>query len=193
MDNEARKSALMDGLFTELLNLLVHYDIPGQFEDLVKLLQGLDSRYRLNNSRNQGFQISRSQNSFNRPYRPIFRDRERYFNSRAISNPSIAPQLPPGEPMDLGAFTRQRLSAEKLNRRIKNNLCRYCRESEHFVKDCPKSASSLTRRPNSGQSQNRNYRLNSSQQKFERNSNLPTSDLPASDLPASLKNENFLF
>jgi hypothetical protein len=149
MDNEARKSALMDGLFTELLNLLVHYDIPGQFEDLVKLLQGLDSRYRLNNSRNQGFQISRSQNSFNRPYRPIFRDRERYFNSRAISNPSIAPQLPPGEPMDLGAFTRQRLSAEKLNRRIKNNLCRYCRESEHFVKDCPKSASSLTRRPKS--------------------------------------------
>jgi hypothetical protein len=95
--------------------------------------------------------------------------------------------------MDLGVFTRQRLSAEELNRRIKNNLCRYYRESEHFVKDYPKSASSLTRRSNSGQSQNRNYRLDSSQQKFERNSNLPASDLPASDLPASLKNENFLF
>jgi hypothetical protein len=85
--------------------------------------------------------------------------------------------------MNLGASTRQRLSAEELNRRIKNNLCRYYEESEHFVKDCPKSASSLTRKSNSGQFQNRSYRLGSSQQKFERNSNLP----------ASLKNENSLF
>jgi hypothetical protein len=38
MDNEARKSAFIGGLFTELLNLLIYYDIPGQFEDLVKLL-----------------------------------------------------------------------------------------------------------------------------------------------------------
>ena len=44
----------MGGLSTELLGLLVHHDILTKFEDLVKLLQNLDSRFRLNHSRTQG-------------------------------------------------------------------------------------------------------------------------------------------
>lgn len=187
-DNEARKSALMGGLSTELLNLLVHHDIPGQFDDLVKLLQGLDSRYRLNRSRNQGYQFPRPQSIPNRPYRPIPRERERYSSSRPTYNPTLTPSLPPGEPMDLGASTRQKLSPEELNRRIQDNLCRYCGEPGHFVRNCPRSAPNPAKRPssgqsNSGQSKNQRFHLRASQNEFKRNSSLP----------ANSKNDKSLF
>ena len=138
----------MGGLSTELLNLLVHHDIPGQFDDLVKLLQGLDSRYRLNRSRIQGFQFSRPQSIPNRPYRPL--PREHYPSTRPTYSPSPASSLPLGDPMDLGASIRQKLSPGELSRRIRDNLCRYCGESGHFVKNCPKSASNPAKRPNPG-------------------------------------------
>ena len=109
-DNEARKSALMGGLSTELLNLLVYHDIPGPFEELVKLLQGLDSRYRLNNSRTQGFQFSKPQLVPNRYNRPPNRERERYLTPRPVYTPFYQASPPPGEPMDLSTATKQRLS-----------------------------------------------------------------------------------
>jgi thermostable 8-oxoguanine DNA glycosylase len=64
--------------------------------------------------------------------------------------------------MDLGASTRQRLSAEELNQCIKNNLYRYYGKSGHFIKNYSKNAFSLIRRLNLSQSQNRSYRLGSS-------------------------------
>ena len=57
-DNKARKNALIGGISSELLNLLIYHDVPALFEDLVKLLQNLDSRLRLSRSRVQDYRFN---------------------------------------------------------------------------------------------------------------------------------------
>ena len=172
-DNEARKSALIGGLSTELLSLLVHHDVPVKFDDLVKLLQGLDSRYRLNRNRTQGFQFSRPQLRSSRYNRPISRA---YIPSR----PSISPSI---------ASTRQKLSPEELKRRTKEGLCRYYEESGHYVKDCPRSASSSTKTLRKQLPRGLGYKLGSSLKEFKEDLRLPA----GTSLPTNLKNDKSLF
>ena len=86
--------------------------------------------------------------------------------------------------MDLGASTRQKLSLEELNRRTKEGLCRYCGESGHYVKNCPKSTSSLTRRgPPRQPIHGSGYKLGFSQKESKKDSSLP----------ADSKNDKSLF
>ncbi len=128
--NEARKSALMGGLSTEMLQLLIHHDIPVMFDDLVKLLQSLDSRYRQNLSRNRDPVHFRPISSNLRPTKPFF---ERPQTSKTNSEP----YLPPGDPMDIG--TARRVNDREKERRTRENLCYYCGKTGHFARDCYQS------------------------------------------------------
>src|SRR5665213_679904 len=122
-DHEALKSALMGGLSIELLNLLVHHDIPDQFNDLVKLLQGLDSRYR------QTLTLQRE-----------FSDRPTSHNRDWSPRPTIETQQPLGDPMDLGALTKKAPTKEEKDRRFRDNLCYYCGDKGHYAINCPKTS-----------------------------------------------------
>ena len=188
-DNEARKSALMGGLSTELLGLLVHHDIPTKFEDLVKLLQNLDSRFRLNHSRTQGFQFTKPNIGFSRPTRPVTRDNNRLFTPRPRNaSLSTEPSSSTGDPMDLSTATRQRLSPSELNRRIQEGLCRYCGQPGHYAKECPisKANKRSTGREATGR-ESKGYRLSSSQNEIK------DLGLPARNLPSKSKNARSLF
>jgi hypothetical protein len=120
-DNEARKSAFMGGLSIELLNLLVHHDIPEGFNDLVKLLQSLDSRYRQTIGLTKEHHTQRT-------------------SPRFTSNWTPTPvTMPLGDPMDLGASTKKVLTKDEKERRIREGLCHYCGEKGHYTNECPKN------------------------------------------------------
>lgn len=137
-DNEARKSALMGGLSTELHGLLVHHDIPAKFDDLVRLLQGLDSRYRLNLYRNNPNKGHRNPN-FNQGHNYTYRQPQPVIPTTWKRNPDYNPNYnsPIGDPMDLGTTTNYKLPKEELNRRNQQNLCRYCGNEGHYAQKCP--------------------------------------------------------
>ena len=89
--------------------------------------------------------------------------------------------------MDLGTSTRRKLSPEELNQRVKEDLCRYCGEPGHYIKNCPKSTSNLTKRPYSSRnSKTPSYRLGSSQKESKE-------DLPVNNLLIKSKNDRSLF
>jgi hypothetical protein len=134
-DNEAKKSALMGGLSTELLGLLVHHDIPAKFDDFVKLLQGLDSRYRLNQQR---LNPNKGPRTFTFGRQPV--------TSTNWQRPSY--NAPPGDPMDLGTTSSYKLTKEELNKRNQQNLCRYCGNKGHYAQNCPLTNKRQDYRPN---------------------------------------------
>jgi len=56
--------------------------------------------------------------------------------------------LPLGDPMDLGALTKQTIPKEEKDRRNREDLCRYCGDKGHYAKECPKAPQNTVKRFN---------------------------------------------
>ena len=139
-DDEAQRSALLDGVSDELKQLLVTQDLPNELNGLISLLQKLDTRQRnVNASLRKPFS-SRSPSSS-----PIGSTPPRLLAGGGVALPRASSPAPlsssaslTSDPMDLSAVGRGKLPMAEVSRRMAEGLCRYCGESGHFATNCPK-------------------------------------------------------
>lgn len=134
-NEEAKKTALLNGISVELRELLVTQDIKNaDLDDTVKICQRLDQRHRATQALHKRSFVPRTSfgSPFPSPGTPVTP------TPRRPASPSVSPTLP--EPMDLSAARVQRgplTNAEKRRRR-EQGLCLYCADEQHRVLNCPR-------------------------------------------------------
>ena len=146
-DEEAMRSALLEGISDELKQLMVTQITPEDLDELVTLLQRLDTRQRNVNA------------SLRKPYPPRSAPPSSGVGTpphnplsggvalpRSVSSSAASPSpLPAAEPMDLSATHRGKLPQAEVTRRMNEGLCRYCGGSGHFAAVCPRKGETKPR------------------------------------------------
>ena len=129
----AIRSALKDGLSTELENALITVDEPEDYTEFTNLLMKIDTKLKATKARHPS-----------RPTAPAHNPRihtNRYGNTGSGSsvppNPTASNSGNYGPaPMDLSA-NRRKLTPEERSRRIAQGLCLYCGGAGHMAHECP--------------------------------------------------------
>jgi hypothetical protein len=115
------------GLSPAILDLMVTYGVPRSLNEVITLATQLDSRIWENKQIRKSRSIP-AEKMQQRPHR------------------LPAPRPPPArtsDAMEIDASRRGPIDSSERNRRIQNNLCLYCGNSGHRLKDCPMRSKSL--------------------------------------------------
>lgn len=123
---ESLVDVFYQGLSSSLKDELAAQDYPQDLEKCISLASRVDRRLR-ERRRERAWERERTWETRPRPFSPPTAASPRG------SSPSAAPTREEPEPMQLG---RSKLSAEEKSRRQEGNLCFYCGQLGHFVKDC---------------------------------------------------------
>jgi hypothetical protein len=148
-DEEAKLSALIEGLSTELKSMLQFVPTPTSFTEAIKTLQDLENKLNLFGTATNRLTprpaltpanlASRSSSSNTRLSASIPSSVYTPTGS-SISPQSSASNISYFDPMDLSSSRpRGPLSAAEKDRRIRLGLCLYCGEEGHMARDCPRS------------------------------------------------------
>lgn len=136
-NEEAKKTALLNGISSELRELLVTQDIENtSLDDTIHVCQRLDQRHRAAQALQRRPFDSRA--SFGSPHAtprtPVTPTLARF------SSPSPVTSSSPTELMDLSAARVQRgpLTDAEKRRRREQGLCLYCGDGQHRVLNCPR-------------------------------------------------------
>jgi hypothetical protein len=136
-NEEAKKTALLNGISSELRELLVTQDIENtSLDDTIHVCQRIDQRHRA------------AQALQRRPFTPRASFGSPHASPRTPATPTPAPlyspspitSSSPAELMDLSAARVQRgpLTDAEKRRRREQGLCLYCGDGQHHVLNCPR-------------------------------------------------------
>jgi hypothetical protein len=136
-NEEAKKTALLNGISSELRELLVTQDIENtSLDDTIHVCQRIDQRHRA------------AQALQRRPFTPRASFGSPHASPRTPATPTPAPlyspspitSSSPAELMDLSAARVQRgpLTDAEKRRRREQGLCLYCGDGQHHVLKCPR-------------------------------------------------------
>jgi hypothetical protein len=115
------------GLSPGILDLMVAYDVPGTLNELITLATQIDGRIWENKQirKSRSMQPERNQTRPTRPPAPR------------------PPSVRVSDAMEIDASRRGPIDAKERNRRVQNNLCLYCGNDGHRLKDCPSRSRTL--------------------------------------------------
>jgi hypothetical protein len=136
-NEEAKKTALLNGISSELRDLLVTQDIENtSLDNTIHICQRIDQRHRA------------AQALQRRPFTPRASFGSPHTSPRTPATPTPAPLFTPSpipssspaELMDLSAARVQRgpLTDAEKRRRREQDLCLYCGDGQHRVLNCPR-------------------------------------------------------
>jgi transposase InsO family protein len=166
-DEEAYVAIFEDGLQEEVKDELIKVDRPTELSRMIELAVKIDNRlYERRRERDN----TRRWRQLGQKYYP--KNRSNF--SQSVTTRSDDPYGP--KPMDLDAIRNQKMSPQERDYRQKQQLCFYCGQNGHMIRECPKKQNNGQR--NMGyRPQNQNFR--NAPMNFGRNIGRPNHELRA--------------